>query len=73
MTMPDERTRAVIQAADFLRRLGSPYMSDGLKRIPAAVRAEARALLRHYPSAVDMLEPADAFDKDLARRLLEAD
>lgn len=73
MTMPDERTRAVIQAADFLRRLSSAYMSDGIKKIPAVVRAEARALLRHYPAIADMLEPADAFDKDLARQLLEAD
>lgn len=68
--MPDERTRAVIQVGDFLRRLSSAYLDNGIKRIPAAVRREARALLRHYPSVVDMLEPAESFDKDLAGSLL---
>lgn len=73
MTLPDERTRAVIAVADFLRRLSSPYLERGLKKIPTEVRREARDLLRHYPSVVDMLEPEDAFDKDLARHLLEAE
>lgn len=73
MTLPDERTRAVIQVANFLRRLSSPYLENGIKKIPTPVRQEARRLLRHYPNVVDMLEPDKSFDNDLARRLLEAD
>lgn len=73
MTMPNERTRAVIQVRDFLVRLSSPYTDRGLKKIPGSVRAEARALLRHYPHLVDMLEPVNAFDPDLAQSLLNAD
>lgn len=73
MTMPDERTRAVIQVGDFLRRLSSAYGADGIKRIPTEVRREARALLRHYPGVVDMLDPAESFDPDLADSLLRAE
>ena len=50
MTLPDERYRAVKHAAEFLSRLaGGEY-----PRVPRAVREEARALLRHYPSQWDM-------------------
>lgn len=49
MTLPNERTRAVISAAQFLKRLTSPYVEGGLKKIPKAVRAEALAILRHFP------------------------
>lgn len=73
MTMPCERTRAVIQVRNFLIRLSSPYLEKGFKRIPTAVRQEARALLRHYPSVVDMLDPAESFDADLANNLLNAE
>ena len=51
MTLPDERYRAVMQTARFLQALS---FSGELKRIPLAVRQEARALLRHYPSEYDM-------------------
>jgi hypothetical protein len=46
MTTPYERTRALLQTREFLRRkaaLGDPDM-----------RAEAKALLRHYPGLVDI-------------------
>ena len=50
MTLPDERYRAVKHAALFLSRLaGGEY-----PRVPKAVRAEAKALLRHYPLEYDM-------------------
>ena len=65
MTLPSERTRAVIRARDFLLRLCSPY-GGGVKRVPAQVRQEARRLLRHYPGWYD-LGRADAFDADAAR------
>ena len=64
MTMPSERTRAVIRARDFLVRLCSPY-GGGIERIPREVRDEARQLLRHYPGWFD-LGRADAFDSQAA-------
>lgn len=51
MTLPDERYRAVVQAAKFLESLS--YSSE-TKRVPLAIRQEARRLLRHYPSNWDM-------------------
>jgi hypothetical protein len=51
MTLPDERYRAIMQTARFLESLS--YSSE-IKRIPLAVRQEARRLLRHYPSEYDM-------------------
>ena len=56
MTLPDERYRAVKYAQDFLSRLaGGQYA-----RVPKAVRAEARSILRHYPNAWDMDRAATA-------------
>lgn len=49
MTMPSERTRAVIQTHDFLLEISR----DG--SLPDRVRRDARFLLRHYPSRTDML------------------
>jgi uncharacterized protein len=50
MTLPDERYRAVKTAQQFLVRLaGGEY-----PRVPKAVREEARAILRHYPTGWDM-------------------
>lgn len=57
MTIPAERSRAVQNAADFLERLA---LHDGIKRVPKAVRDEARRILRHYPTDYDLA--------DLARR-----
>lgn len=54
MTLPYERTRAVINTHDFLVRLLSPYNENGIKRIPKAVREEALWLLRHYPRPYDL-------------------
>ena len=51
MTLPDERYRAVMQTAKFLESLS--YSSE-TKRVPLAVRQEARRLLRHYPNEWDM-------------------
>ena len=55
MTLPDERYRAVVQTAKFLQSLS--YSSE-TKRVPLAVRQEARRLLRHYPSDYDMMKTA---------------
>ncbi|MFN7411937.1 MAG: BPSL0761 family protein [Pseudomonadota bacterium] len=50
-TTPDERTRAVVHTAEFLRDLTKPTVTPG---VPRAVREEARRLLRHYPCRADM-------------------
>ena len=54
MTLPDERYRAVTHAERFLSRLAGGHYA----RVPKAVREEARALLRHYPSDYDMTKAA---------------
>lgn len=48
MTMPDERTRAVMQARQFLEEVAVET------ELPAKVRREAQRLLRHYPRLSDM-------------------
>jgi hypothetical protein len=50
MTLPDERYRAVKWAESFLQRLANGQ----IKRVPSAVRDEARSILRHYPGSWDM-------------------
>jgi hypothetical protein len=71
MTLPYERTRAVINAREFLFRLSTPYIADGIKRIPAAVRDEARRLLRHYPNVVDLKYAEQSFSADEADKIME--
>jgi hypothetical protein len=61
MTLPSERTRAVIRARDFLFRLCSPH-GGGIKRIPSEVREEARRLLRHYPGWFDRRRCPEALE-----------
>lgn len=57
MTLPDERYRAVIKTSDFLKDLCDPKKTP---RVPKEVRNTARWCLRHYPSAWDMEQVADA-------------
>ncbi|MAD01943.1 BPSL0761 family protein [Halopseudomonas pachastrellae] len=45
MTLPHERTRAIVETEKFLKELSR---DSGL---PHELRAHAKALLRHYPSA----------------------
>ena len=49
MTLPEQSDRAVAQTREFLVRLASPFVENGIKGIRREVRAEALALLRHYP------------------------
>ena len=51
MTLPDERYRAVLAAERFLTDLLDRSKTP---RVPAQIRARARAVLRHYPSTWDM-------------------
>lgn len=71
MTLPYERTRAVLNAREFLFRLSTPFVENGIKRIPAAVRDEARRLLRHYPSVVDLKYAKDSFSAEEADKIME--
>lgn len=48
MTMPHERTRAVLHTREFLEEI------LGNHAVPDEVRRQVRALLRHYPSKSDM-------------------
>jgi len=58
VTMPDERTRAILQTKDFLVELLSPGKEPG---VPDTVRREAHRLLRHYPGLMEL---------DLAHKVL---
>ena len=51
MTMPDERTRAVLETRRFLEKLAAGQMS---RESPQRLRNYAMSLLRHYPSDADM-------------------
>jgi len=52
MTLPHERTRAVIQAQRFFLEI------DRDSALPESIRREAHRLLRHYPSESDVLRAA---------------
>lgn len=49
MTMPDERSRAVVQTRDFLAELSRD------SSLPEKVRSEAKFLLRHFPTRDDVI------------------
>ncbi len=51
MTMPAERTRAVLQTREFLQWVLS---SETTLEVLIQAKRDARALLRHYPSQADM-------------------
>lgn len=51
MTVPRERTNAVIFTETFLLSLMNPKETP---RVPKAVRKRAGELLRHYPSKYEM-------------------
>ena len=72
MTMPNERTRAFIGGRDFLSRLASPY-GDGIKKVPKAVREEARRVLRHFPGVHDLGNPESFDEKELDEYYKELD
>lgn len=57
MTIPYERTRALVETKHFLQELQDPKLTP---RVPAAVREIARKLLRHYPvyAEIEMVHKA---------------
>lgn len=51
MTMPSERTRAVLQTREFLQWVVTAELTpETLKRL----KGEARMLLRHYPNSMQL-------------------
>lgn len=72
MTLPYQRTRAVLSARDFLRRLSNAYQPDGIKGIRSEVRQEARDILRHFPNWFD-IGRADCWDEAEAKRCGDED
>lgn len=53
MTIPVERTRAVLAAKDFMYDLLNPKATP---KVPRAVRERALRVLRHYPGKFDLHE-----------------
>ncbi len=51
MTLPNERTRAVVQARRFLQDLLDPRVTP---RVPKEIRVRAYWILRHFPLECDM-------------------
>lgn len=60
MTLPCQRTVSVLSAREFLLRLSSPYVENGIKGIKKEVREEARRLLRHFPGDADIAQVGEA-------------
>ncbi|MNJ65527.1 hypothetical protein D3C77_615440 [compost metagenome] len=48
MTMPEERSRAVLDTREFLLELSRDHS------LPEHVRRDARSLLRHFPTREDI-------------------
>jgi hypothetical protein len=69
MTLPDERTRAVLYTRDFLDSL-----FDKGKVTKKELRESARRLLKHYPTALDIAngvgKPKDVWDSETAANYL---
>lgn len=61
MTLPDERTRAVLAAADFLSDLLDPKKTP---KVPSEIRERARRVLRHHPLWIDFALGPDQFEWD---------
>ena len=59
MTLPIERTNAVLRTEQFLMDLRDPKKYP---RLPREVREEANRLLRHYPSKYNMKYIEDSFE-----------
>jgi hypothetical protein len=63
MTVPVERTNAVIHTEKFLYDLLDPKKTP---RVPEDVRAQARRLLRHYPCEYHMNTIAEREDANFS-------
>jgi hypothetical protein len=59
MTIPAERTRAVLHTERFLLDLCNPKKTP---RVPKQIREEARRLLKHYPTQFSMMYIDESFE-----------
>ena len=59
MTLPAERTQAVVNVERFLMDLRNPMKYP---RVPSEVREEANRLLKHYPTQYDMAFIKERFE-----------
>jgi hypothetical protein len=59
MTLPVERTNAVLKAEKFLMDLLDPKKTP---RVPREIRRRASSCLRHYPSQYNMMYIEDSFE-----------
>lgn len=57
MTLPDERTRAVLQTREFLI-----YLTNDAT-LPNGVRQTARRLLRHFPDTQHLAALAEMYER----------
>jgi hypothetical protein len=68
MTLPDERYRAVTRAELFLKQLCNPQITP---RVPAHIRREAAAILRHYPSSYDLDRASESGAQHVFQKRME--
>ena len=59
MTLPIERTQAVLRTEEFLKDLLDPKKTP---RVPRQMRDRAYRCLRHYPSRYNMMYIEDSFE-----------
>lgn len=64
MTMPNERTRSLLQTGAFLKELHAD------QSLPEHVRNEAHRLLRHYPTVDDLQLMAQVEERFMGANLL---
>ena len=60
MTLPIERTQAVLRTEQFLKDLLDPKKTP---RVPKDVREQAYSCLRHYPSRYNMEYITESFEE----------
>lgn len=60
MTLPIERTQAVLRTEKFLLKLCIPKESPG---VPEEIRKEAGRLLKHYPSEYNLRHLEGSFEE----------
>lgn len=67
MTLPNERTNAVLNTRMFLLSLLDPKLTP---KVPRAIREKAHRLLRHYPTGL-YLDMAAKGNKNVFGRVME--
>jgi hypothetical protein len=68
MTLPYERTRAVLETEQFLIRLITPKVTPGL---PKLIRQQAKSLLRHYPGRSDFAVVSNGWEDKFVHVMIE--